>query len=93
MTRPIKSAPLEQIEGVLGKRQGEEEWWYGIDIDQIDELLALGLLATPVIHDHGATDGLIIALIRRHRELRATGVFSNSGVVLNGLHVHGDPIF
>ena len=93
MTIPDMSVSLKQIEKVLGKRQGEEKWWYSIDISKIDDLLRQGILATPVMHDHGATDNMIIALIRRHPELLATGVFSTSGVVLNGIHAHGDPIF
>jgi hypothetical protein len=93
MTKTNKSTSLTLIERVLGKRQGKEKWWYGIDIAKIDELLKQGLLATPVMHDHGATDRMIVDLIRRHPELRATGVFSTSGVVLNGMHAHGNPIF
>ena len=93
MKYPDRNVSLAKIEEVLGKRDGEHGWWYGIDIGKIDELLRLGLIATPVLHDHGATDVMIIDLMRRHSELRATAVFSTAGVVLNGLESRDDHYF
>lgn len=78
-------ALLAEIEKVIGKSQGKDHMWTGIDIDKIDELIEMDLLCTPVVYQGRLTEALIIDLMRRHPELKATGEFSDQGVLLNGL--------
>ena len=78
-------ALLAEIEKVIGISQGKDHVWTGIDIDKIDELIELDLIATPAVYQGRVTDALIIDLMRRHPELTAMGEFCDQGVLLNGL--------
>lgn len=84
---------LFQIQKVLGKRDAQDRW-NSITYAKTQKLLKLGLLPLLLENDRGSTHQMIRALLKKHTDLRATGILmSNGGVALDGFDAHGHPMF
>jgi len=77
----------KQVKKILGNVKADG-FWHDITIEKVNKLKAARLGSMSGMHDRGATEEAIVALLEKHPDLRATAFASSAGnVVLNGFDV------